>query len=44
MDGLAKAGRIDEAKSLFHDIKERSIRSGMFSVRDCGLRRASLNY
>lgn len=31
MDGLAKAGRIDEAKSLFQEIKDKSIRSGMLS-------------
>jgi pentatricopeptide repeat protein len=34
MDGLAKAGRIDEAKSLFDEMKGKSVKSGMFSVRD----------
>ena len=44
MDGLAKAGRIDEAKSLFQEIKEKPIRSGMLSDTYWALKKPSLNH
>lgn len=32
MDGLAKAGQILEAKSVFEEMKNKDVRSGMFSA------------
>ena len=34
MDGLAKAGHLQEAKSVFDEMKNKSIMSGMFSDRE----------
>ena len=31
MDGLAKAGQIDEAKLLFKEMQKKCVRSGAFS-------------
>ena len=31
MDGLAKAGAIREAKAVFDQMKEKNVKSGMFS-------------
>ena len=44
MDGLAKAGHIDEAKSIFDEMKEKSVRSGMFPVTDWALKKLSLKH
>lgn len=32
MDALAKAGRIQDAKLVFDEMKEKSIRSGIFQL------------
>lgn len=33
MDGLAKAGRLDEARAVFSELQEKSVKSGKSPIR-----------